>query len=99
MKFDSLDKYLLEGTGSKREVIASLLADRSAEPQAAPFYRALEAVGPRVADEALIALRIVLAGKVADDQAVKRARELVKSARQGGPESESARLAFKAELG
>ena len=99
MTFDSLDNYLLAGSGSKGEVIASLLAERSDDPQAAPFYRALEAVGPRVADEALIALRLVLAGKVVDDAAVKRARDLVKRARSGGPEAQAARATFLAELG
>jgi len=98
MNFDSLDRYLLEGVGSKREVIASLLADRSAQPAAATLYRALEAVGPRVADEALIALSLILAGKTVDDEAIRHARDLVKTARSGGPGSQAARSEFVAEL-
>jgi hypothetical protein len=57
------------------------LADRSAAPAAAPFYRALEAVGLRAADEAFVALRLVLAGRTPDDAAVRRVRALAALAR------------------
>ncbi|GAC1387889.1 MAG: hypothetical protein NVSMB31_00950 [Vulcanimicrobiaceae bacterium] len=98
MTFDSVDNYLLFGTGSKAEVIAKLLADRSEEPAAAPFYRALELLGARVADEALIALRLVLAGKPAADDVVKRMRECVAVSRAQGEAGGHARQAYEREL-
>ncbi|GAC1501944.1 MAG: hypothetical protein NVS1B14_06540 [Vulcanimicrobiaceae bacterium] len=98
MTFDLLDDYLLGGPASKASVIAALLAERSTAPGAAPFYRALEAVGPRVADEALMALRLVLGGRPADDDGVARLRELIRRVRAGGPESEAARQAYALEL-
>jgi hypothetical protein len=71
-----LDRYLLGEPVSKPVVVASVLAERSPLPAAAPFYRALEAVGTRAADEALIALRLVLAGREPSDEAVRGLRAL-----------------------
>lgn len=71
-----LDRYLLGEPVSKPVVISSVLAERSPLPAAAPFYRALEAVGTRAADEALIALRLVLAGREPSDEAVRSLRAL-----------------------
>ncbi len=76
MQFHAIDGYLLDGKPSKREAIAAALRERTAAAPALPFYRALEAVGERAADEALIALRLVLAGKPPDDDAVRRLRGL-----------------------
>ena len=76
-----IDRYLLGEPVSKPDVVAELLADRSELPAAAPFYRAFEAVGTRAADEAFVALRLVLAGREADDAAVRRLRALVRIAR------------------
>jgi len=81
MGFEVVDGYLLGEPISKADVVAALLAARSADPQAAPFYRALEAVGVRAADEALIALRLVLAGRTPADAAVRRLRALSSIAR------------------
>jgi hypothetical protein len=79
--FEVVDGYLLGAPVSKPDVLSALLAERSPDPAAAPFYRALEAVGARAADEAFLALRLVLAGKVPSDAAVRRLRALAGVAR------------------
>jgi hypothetical protein len=81
MGFEVVDGYLLGDAVSKPSVVAAVLADRSDAPAAAPFYRALEAVGARAADEAFIALRLVLAGRDADEAAVRRLRAVAGFAR------------------
>jgi hypothetical protein len=88
-----IDAYLLDGAPTKVEVVNAVLADRQPVERAQPFYRALEALGARVADEALIALRLALAGKVPDDEAVRSLRGAVAAARRGDPASRSAYLA------
>ena len=98
MKFDSLDNYLLDKRGSKADVIAELLADRSTDPPAAPFYRALEMLGAKIDDQALIALRLVLAGKPPEDDAVRRLRSSVAAARLGGEGAAQARRAYAEEV-
>lgn len=91
-----IDGYLLDGTPAKADAIRAALADRSADPRAAAFYRALDAVGARAADEALIALRLVIAGLPADDAGVAKIRALVASARRGDA---AARTAYQREFG
>ena len=91
MQFDSLDGYLLEGRGSKAELIEALLRERSPLEEAAPFYRALAILGAKAADEALMALRLVLAGKPAADESIRHMRQDVKTAREGGPLAQQAR--------
>jgi hypothetical protein len=81
MGFEVVDGYLLGEPVSKPAVVEAFLADRSENAAAAPFYRALEAVGARAADEAFIALRLVLAGHAPDDDAVKRLRAIASLAR------------------
>jgi len=98
MEFELLDRYLLSAQGSKAAVVDALLEHRSEDPAAAPFYRALARIGPRAADEALIALRLVLAGKKAADDSVRVLRDCVATARAGGEESAAARDAYFAEL-
>jgi len=78
-----IDAYLLDGSPDKAAAIAAVLADRRPVERAQPFYRALEALGARVADEALMALRLVLAGRVPDDAAVTALRTQVAAARSG----------------
>jgi len=79
-------------------VIAGLLANRSPAPAAAPFYRAFEAVGTRAADEAFVALRLVLAGRVAEDGAVRRLRALASLARSAATgDLEGAKLTLQRE--
>ena len=81
MGFEVVDGYLLGEPVSKPDAVAALLAERSLDLAAAPFYRALEAVGPRAADEAFIALRLVLAGREPSDENVRRVRALAAIAR------------------
>jgi len=102
MDFTPLDGYLLDGRPSKREAIEHVLRDRVDDPRAAPFYRAFEAIGTRAADEALLAIRALAAGKAPEDALVRRLRDLVRLARagkRGEPEVEAARAAFAKELG
>jgi hypothetical protein len=91
-----LDGYLLDDRPAKAEAIAAALRARSADPRAQPFYRALDALGARAADEALLALRLVLAGKAPDDEAVRSLRAARAAARAGDP---SARQAYLAAVG
>jgi hypothetical protein len=81
MEFHAIDGYLLDGHPDKAEAIAAALRDRVPAERAGPFYRALEAVGVRAADEALVALRLVIGGKTPDDDAVRRLRGLALLAR------------------
>jgi hypothetical protein len=91
-----LDGYLLDDAPNKKDAIAAVLRVRSADPRAQPFYRALESVGARAADEALLALRLVLAGKAPDDEAVRSLREARAQARAGDA---SARTAYLEAVG
>ncbi len=72
-----------------------MLADRQPAPRAQAFYRALDLLGPRVADEALIALRLALIGEEVDDDGVLRLRGHLTAARAGDP---AARAAYLAEV-
>ena len=83
MDFELLDGYLLGGTPPKSEVVLKLLEIRSPAEGAAPFYEGLERLGARTPDLALIALRLVLAGRKADDATVARLRDVVARARSG----------------
>jgi flavin-binding protein dodecin len=81
VNFEVIDAYLLGEPVSKAAVLEAFLAARSDLPAAAPFYRALDAVGVRAADEAFVALRLVLAGQTPSDERVRRVRALVALAR------------------
>lgn len=83
MEFESLDGYLLDGAPSKAEVVRELLRSRPDAPGAAAFYEGLQRLGARTPDLSLIALRLVLAGKKADDAAVVWLRDLIARARTG----------------
>jgi hypothetical protein len=83
MDFELLDGYLLGGTPSKSEVVRKLLEIRPEAEGAAPFYEGMERLGSRTPDLALIALRLVLAGKKADDATVAGLRDVVARARCG----------------
>jgi hypothetical protein len=91
-----LDGYLLDGHPGKADAIAAALRDRSPEPRAQPFYRALETVGVRAADEALLALRLVLGGKPAADETIVEARAARARAKAGDA---GARDAYFAAVG
>ncbi len=103
MGFEVVDGYLLGRDVAKADVVAALLVSRSDLPAAAPFYRALEAVGARAADEAFIALRLVLAGHAPGDDAVRRLRAYAQLARASATDDPSAvdavRRRERAELG
>ena len=83
MEFDLLDGYLLDGSPAKSEVIQRLLDSAPPTPQAAPFYEGMRILGARTPDLSLMALRLVLAGKTADDAAVTQLRSVVERARGG----------------
>lgn len=83
MDFELLDGYLLDGTPPKSEVVRKLLEIRPPAEGAAPFYEGMARLGSRTPDLALIALRLVLAGKKADDATVARLRDVVARARSG----------------
>ncbi len=85
MELHPLDGYLLDGRPGKADAIAAALHERSADPRAQPFYRALETVGVRAADEALLALRLVLGGKATQDEAIVEARAARARAKAGEP--------------
>lgn len=93
MDFESLDGYLLDGTPSKSEVVRSLLEARPEADGAAPFYEGIERLRERTPDLALIALRLVLAGRKADDDAVAWLRDVIARARNG---DSAAREEFRA---
>lgn len=93
LRMDPIDGYLLDGVPAKAGTVAALLAAPSAQPRAQPFYRALGLLGDRVADEALIALRLALAGHLPDDAAVLALRDLALRARAGDPQARAAYLA------
>lgn len=98
MKFDYLDRYLLEGTPSKAEVVKEVLAKREDMPGAAAFYEGIKMLGSKAPDLSLIALRLVLAGKTADDERVVRLRRIVERARAGGEDGRSAVDEYHREL-
>lgn len=87
-----IDGYLLDGTPNKAAAIAAVLADRQPVERAQAFYRALEVLGTQVADEALMALRLALAGRVPDDAGIAALRAHVAAARRGDAAARAAYL-------
>jgi hypothetical protein len=83
MDFELLDGYLLDGVPSKSEVVRRLLESRPQAEGAPPFYEGMRRLGARTPDLALIALRLVLSGRKADDASVTRLRDVVTRARSG----------------
>lgn len=94
MEFDLLDGYLLDGAPPKGEVIRRLLESPVPNPRAAPFYEGMRILGARTPDLSLMALRLVLAGKVADDASVTRLRDAVNGARAGDAAARQAYFAL-----
>lgn len=90
MDFDLLDRYLLEGKPEKKKVVAELLRSRPPVPQAAAFLEGMRMLGPRTPDLTLIALRLVLAGKTASDEAVVELKAVSDQARGGGKDGQAA---------
>jgi hypothetical protein len=93
--FELLDRYLLDGSPEKAEVVRALLEARAGGASAAAFYDGMRLLGPRTPDLSLVALRLVLAGKKAEDSAVVRLRAIVEEARRGEP---GAREEYRREL-
>jgi hypothetical protein len=89
MDFEFLDRYLLEGAPAKAEVVKRLLAQRADAPGAAAFYEGMRMLGARTPDLTLIALRLVLAGKKADDESVVHLRTLIDSAKSGDTQAQT----------
>lgn len=98
MQFDFLDRYLLDGVPAKAQVVKKLLAERAEVPGTAAFYQGIELLGPKTPDLTLIALRLVLAGKTADDERVVRMRQIVDRARANGIDRESSVESYYKEL-
>jgi hypothetical protein len=93
--FEFLDHYLLDGSPERAEVVTRLLTDRPGGTAAQPFYDGMRLLGARTPELSLVALRLVLAGKKADDESVIRLRDIVERARRGDAE---ARAAYRAEI-
>jgi hypothetical protein len=93
MPLHPIDGYLLDSRPSKDAAVAAVLADRQALAGAQPFYRALDVLGANVADEALIALRLALAGLPVDDDGVRSLRSHLAAARTGDAAARAAYLA------
>ena len=98
MDFELLDRYLLDESVKKSEVVAQLLKQRPDVAGAAPFYQGLELLGSKAPDLTLIALRLVLAGKKADDESVIRMRGIVERVRAKGIDAAVAREKYFTEL-
>jgi hypothetical protein len=94
MEFELLDGYLLDGSPDKAQVVRRLLASPP-PPGAAPFYEGMQLLGARTPDLSLIALRLVLSGRRADDTAVSTLRGLVERSRAG---DQQARTEYRALL-
>lgn len=97
MEFDLLDGYLLDGSPAKSEVIRRLLESPAINPRAAPFYEGMRMLGARTPDLSLMALRLVLAGRTADDASVTEMRAAVERARTGDAAARSLYHALCAE--
>ncbi len=94
MHFELIDEYLLTGAPPKANVIKDLLTNPSTLAEATPFYEGMRMLGPRTPDLALVALRLVLAGKRADDASVVELRGHADRARAGGADAAAARDAY-----
>lgn len=98
MDFELIDRYLLDGSPTKPEVVKHLVAHPSDVPEARPFYEGMKILGARTPDLSLIALRLVLAGKKADDESVVALRALVERVAAGDPGGD-ARTAYLESVG
>jgi hypothetical protein len=83
MDFELIDGYLLDGTPPKGEIVRELLEHRPGAQSARAYYEGLQQLGARTPDLALMALRLVLAGRKADDAAVKQLRDVLARAHGG----------------
>jgi len=95
MDFELLDGYLLDGRPAKASVIERLSKLPPTGP-AAPFLEGIRLLGERTPDLALMALRLVLGGRAADDASVSSLRDAVQRVRSG---DESGRAQYAAIVG
>jgi hypothetical protein len=98
MDFELIDRYLLDGKPAKADVVAQLLTSPSDKPAAKPFYEGMKLLGARTPDLTLIALRLVLSGRKADDASVVQLREYIDRFHAGGPDADEARAAYHQAL-
>ncbi len=98
MNFELLDRYLLEEKPPKAALIKELLKKRYDIPGAAAFYQGMEMLGVKTPDLSLIALRLLLAGKKADDSNVVRIRTLIERARAKGVDAQASIDAYHREF-
>ena len=89
----ALDGYLLDGSPAKADAVAAALADRDPGEFAQPFYRALEVLGAKTPDDALMGLRIAMSGRRPEDDDIRAMRAHVAGARAGDPAARAAYLA------
>lgn len=89
---------MLEGEPPRAQVVADLLASQPLRERARPYYEGMRILGGRTPELALIALRLTLAGRHADDAMVVRVRSLLEIARSGGAKGEEAREEYEALL-
>jgi hypothetical protein len=83
MEFESLDGYLLDARPPKTQVVEQLLLRQPDAPGVRPFYEGMRLLGGRTPDLTLIAVRLVLAGKKADDASVVHLRSLIERVKSG----------------
>ncbi|MHB8432635.1 MAG: hypothetical protein ACYDCA_03395 [Candidatus Tyrphobacter sp.] len=93
-----IDAQLLDPDGSLPGLVKSLLAHPPPNDAARPFYEGMRVLGPRTPQLAVLALRLVLAGRRADDASVRRLRTLVEHIRAGGSDAAVARREYAFEL-
>jgi len=90
-----LDRYFLDGAGTREEVVKRLLLLSDAPPAAAPFLEGMRMLRGRTPELSLLALRLVLAGKSATDEEVTRLRSVVERIRAGGEDASEARREYE----
>jgi hypothetical protein len=98
VKFELLDRYLLDGVPDKATVVTALLSEPEPPDAVRPYLEGLRLLGARTPDLALIAVRLAAIGKTADDAHVVELRNLVERARRGGADGSAARVAFARAL-
>jgi len=76
---------------SRAEIVAELLVRPPPDERARPYYEGMRILGPRTPELALIALRLTLSGRRADDDTVVRLRSLLEVVRGGGAAGKKAR--------
>lgn len=89
-----LDSHLLDAQPSRDELVATVLASPPPSDAARPYYEGLRMLAGRTPELALIALRLTLAGRHADDATVVRLRNLLQRVREGGEAGERARKEY-----